>query len=1041
MNIHQRNAAFRLFLEGLNPAQRLAVERVEGPVLVIAGPGTGKTHLLSARVGKILLDTDTRPQNILCLTFTDAGVSAMRQRLFERIGPEAHRVPIQTFHAFCNRIIQENLEIFGRTTLEPLSELERIDMVRQILSQLPADHPLREGQKDIYQYERHLRDLFANMKKEGWTPGLILKRVDAFLANLPANPDYIYQRSTKYAKKGDPKQQQIDDVTERMQRLRAAADLYPKYQYALERAGRYEYEDMLLWVLKAFTSNKALLLNYQERFLYVLVDEYQDTNGAQNQLLSLLLDYWESPNIFIVGDDDQSIYEFQGARLQNLLDFHRTYRAELLTVVLEENYRSTQGILDAAHRVIGRNTIRAINALDERLSKDLRAHTADQTEPVLRVYENRLHEVADVVAQIEQLVRSGVPPREIAVLYARHKQANRLLALLEKKGIAYQTKRPINLLDLPWMQQFRGLLHYVHEESQRAFSGEGRLFRLLHAAFFGLTPLDLARVSLLLQSDRDQPSGKIQRWRSLLANENALQDLHLNDGQKLLETARRLESWIAELPNLPLPNFIERLYNQSGLLAYALEQPDKIWWLQTLTTFLDFVQAEAGRHPRFSLARLLNVLNSMDDNRLSLPVQQPLRSSNDGIQLFTAHGSKGLEFGHVFMIDCTDDLWGKSATGHRGRFTLPDTLTLSGEEDAVEARRRLFYVAMTRARRQLQISYSRFGEDGKPLVQAVFVEETGLPKTETPVPVETLLLTQSLLLLESAKPVITLPEPALLDDLLHNFTLSVRSLNRYLRCPLAFYYTDLLRIPETMSEAATFGEAVHGVLQQFFLKMKTEGQYRFGTAAELEQLLAKEMERRRGYFGEGSFNQRLSFGKELLRRFHADQIVHWRQRAVVERRIDRVELDGVPLTGTLDKLEWVDERTLRIVDYKTGTPDLNKTAAPSEKQPYGGDYWRQLAFYKILLEQAHLYSESVGSAAVSWLEPDRKGRFPVVEIVFSPPEIQFVEEMIRTTYAKIMAREFTEGCGQDDCIWCRMHRDRQLPLVFDRAAEEELDDL
>ena len=1042
--LHQRNAAFRTFLDGLNPAQRLAVERIEGPVLVIAGPGTGKTHLLSARVGKILLDTDTRPQNILCLTFTDAGVSAMRQRLLERIGPEAHRVPIQTFHAFCNRIIQENLELFGRTSLEPLSELERIEIVRQLLSQLPQEHPLREGQKDVFQYERHLRDLFANMKKEGWLPGGVLKKVDAYLGGLEQHPDFIYQRNTKHAKKGEPKRQKIEEVTGRMQRLRAAADLYPKYQSALERAGRYEYEDMLLWVLRAFHSNEALLRNYQERYLYILVDEYQDTNGAQNQLLGLLLDYWDSPNIFIVGDDDQSIYEFQGARLQNLLDFHRTYRADLLTVVLEENYRSTQGILDAAHRVIGHNTIRAIHSLEEvPLSKDLRANIGAQSQPRLVVYENRLHEVADIVAQIEHLVQNGTPPREIAVLYARHKQADRLLALLEKKGLPYQTKRPINLLDLPWMQQFRSLLHYLHDEAQRPFSGEGRLFRLLHAAFFGLSPLDLARVALLLHPNPTlQPRGSaVSHWRILLADKLALQALSLQDHQKMVDTARRLESWITDLHNLPLPTFLERLYTQSGLLAYALEQPDKIWWLQALNTLLDFVQSEAGRSPRFSLGRLLTILDSMDDNRLALPIQQPVRSAGEGVQLFTAHSSKGLEFEHVFLLDCTDELWGKSATGLRGRFALPDTLTLSGEEDALEARRRLFYVAMTRAKRQLQLSYSRFGEDGKPLTQAGFVEETGLPKTEAAVPTATLLEAQTLLLLETAQPVITLPESALLDELLRTFTLSVRSLNRYLRCPLAFYYTDLLHIPETRSQAASFGEAVHGTLQQFFLKMKTEGQQRFGSAPEMARLFGLEMERRRGFFTDASFTQRLAFGKDLLGRYHADQVPHWRPRAVVERRIDRVELDGVPLTGALDKVEWLDNSTLRIVDYKTGAPNTTKTAGPNEKQPYGGDYWRQLAFYKILLEQSRLYAESVGTTAVAWLEPDRKGSFPVVELSFSVTEIQFVERLIRETYAKIIAREFTRGCGQDDCAWCRMHRDRQLPMGFDRTAEEELDDV
>ena len=1041
-DLRHRNQAFRQFLDSLNPAQRQAVELIEGPVLVIAGPGTGKTQLLSARVGKILLETDTRPQNILCLTFTDAGVSAMRARLLERIGPEAHRVPIQTFHAFCHRIIQENLELFGRTNLEPLTDLERIEIVRQLLGQLPASHPLREGQKEVFQYESHLRDLFANMKKEGWTPAEVLEKTAAYLAGLPEHPDFIYQRNTKHAKKGEPKSQKIEEVTERMVRLRAGAELYPKYQAALERMGRYEYEDMLLWVLRAFGSNEALLRNYQERYLYLMVDEYQDTNGAQNRLLQLLLDYWDQPNIFIVGDDDQSIYEFQGARLQNLLDFHRQYRADLLTVVLEENYRSTQGILDAAHRVIGHNTIRAVHALDEPLTKDLRAHTRTQTEPRLHVYENRLQEVADVVAQIEQLIQNGTAPRDIAVLYARHKQAGRLLTLLEKKGIAYQTKRPINLLDLPWMQQFRSLLRYLHEEVLRPFSGEARLFRLLHAAFFGLAPLDLARLAVVLrpQSSPLVPGSDPGHWRMLLANAPALQALQLVDPQKIITTARHFEEWIGDLHNVSIPVFVERLYTQSGLLAYALAQPDKIWWLQTLNTFLNFVQTEAIRHPRFTLGRLLAVLDSMDDNRLSLPVQQPVRSAADGVQLFTAHGAKGLEFEHVFMLDCTDDAWGKSATGYRGRFALPDTLTLSGEEDALEARRRLFYVAMTRAKRQLQLSYGRVGEDNKPLHQVGFIEETQLPKTEITVPAETLLDTQTLLLLESAQPVISLPEPALLDDLLRSFSLSVRSLSRYLRCPLAFYYTDLLGIPETVSEPAAYGQAMHGAMQQFFLKAKNEAQPAFGSAESLARLFAAEMERQRGFFSDHAFTQRLALGKDLLRRYHTAQLPQWRTRFMVERRVDRVELDGVPLTGVLDKVEWLDNATLRIVDYKTGTPDPKKTAAPDEKQLHGGDYWQQLAFYKILLDRSQLYPESVGTAAVSWLSPDRKGGFPVVELEFSVAEIQGVERVIRGTYAKIQNREFTQGCGQEGCIWCRMHRDRQLPMVFDRSVEEGLDD-
>ncbi len=1036
--LSQRNTAFRAFLEGLNPAQSRAVQATEGPVLVIAGPGTGKTHILTARIGKILLDTDTRPQNILCLTFTDAAVSAMRQRLLERIGPEAHRVPIFTFHAFCNRVIQENLDYFSRADIEPVSDLERIEIVRELLSKLPPEHPLRDGQTSTFQFESHLRDLFSTMKKEGWTPGFVIKKIETFLEELPQNPDYVYQRNNKYGQKGEPKLAQVAAITERLHRLRSAADLYPKYLAAMTRAGRYEYEDMLLWVIRAFERNEALLRTYQERYQYLMVDEYQDTNGAQNNLLSHLLDFWESPNIFIVGDDDQSIYEFQGARLQNLLDFQEKYHHALQTIVLTENYRSTQAILDASSRVIVNNQLRAVNALEPAAAKRLHAHTGVQSTPQVHVYENRLHELADVVLQIENLVQQGTSPSEIAVLYARHRQGDRVLGLLQKKGIPCQTKRPTNILNLPLIQYFRELLRYLHEESVRPFSGEGRLFRLLHAAFWDLKALDLTNIALRSTLLPEGGAGSIR---------TALQQ---TDNQPLAGLSTRLESWIIAAQNLPLPELVERLYTQSGLLAYALAQPDKILYLQALHSFLAFVQAEATRNPRATspvpfrsgagsgLARLLTLLDSLDANDLSLPLRQPVQIGA-GVQLLSAHAAKGLEFEHVFLFDCTEDAWEKSGGGNNRRFGLPPTLTLSGAEDELEARRRLFYVAMTRAKRQLNISYSTHSEEGKTLTQTRFVEETALPKQPIAVPLETLVEAQTLLLLESALPAISLPEPALIDELLRDFTLSVSSLNRFLRCPLAFYYTDLLKIPETESEYGIYGQVMHSALQQFFQKKTDPGQL-FPAVETLLSLFEQEMERRKNYFADTVYQQRLAFGKTQLRGYYFAQLINWRRRAIAERRVDRVEINGVPVNGVLDKIEWLDNDTLRIVDYKTGTPDRKKTDPPSEKQPYGSDYWRQLAFYRLLLEHARIYTEPVRRTAISWLEPDKKGNFLLQEIHHTGEELHFVENLLLETYTKIKNREFSVGCGKEDCIWCRMHRDAIVPMEPFGKEEECLDD-
>ncbi|MDX1911405.1 MAG: ATP-dependent DNA helicase [Saprospiraceae bacterium] len=1047
--LQQRNDAFRAFLDTLNPAQRAAVAQTEGPVLVIAGPGTGKTQLLSARIGNILLETDARPQNILCLTFTDAGATAMRRRLLQLIGPTAHQVPVFTFHAFSNRVIQENAEYFSKGNPEPLSELERIEMVRKLLAQLPADHPLRQGKKDVFQYEAHLRDLFDTMKREGWTPGHVLKQCSAFLQNLPENPAYLYQRNSKLYKKGDPKTAQIAEVTEKILRLQAAADLFPRYQVALERAARYEFEDMLRWVLQAFEKNEALLRTYQERYQYILVDEFQDTNGAQFQLLNLLLDFWQTPNIFIVGDDDQSIYEFQGARLQNLRYFKERYQNGLHTILLTENYRSTQTILDAAGRLIAHNNLRAVRLLGDKTEKILHARHSGAGSPEVRLYPNRLQEMAGIVAEIEILINAGTAPQEIAVLYARHRQAERLLVLLEKKGIPYQTKRPVNSLDLPLVRQIRTLWAYLRDELQSPFSGEHHLFRLLHAPFWQLDPLDLAKLALACRADAPEAADEIyikvgalntdkKRWRDLLSDPKTLLSLHLSNPTELLQLGRLLNEWIAAAENLPLTQLLERLFAQTGLLDWTLAQPDKWWHLQVLSTLLEFVRNETARNPRLDLGRLLDMLDGMDDNKLALPLSQPLQPAF-GVQLLTAHAAKGLEFEAVFVLDATEDAWDKNNGGQNRRFFMPDTLTRSGEEDALEARRRLFYVAMTRAKNLLSLSYAKNDDAGKILQPSRFLSEAALQQKEVSVDPGVLLEAQTLLLLDPAKPVIRLPEPALLDALLADFTLSITAMNRYLRCPLAFYYEDILKSPGAASEAAAFGLAMHGALQQFVLKMKGHKQLEWPSTTVLTKLFAQEMERQRGFFTENGFTQRLALGQDYLRRIHVEQVPFWRKRVIVERRIDRVELDGVPLTGILDKIEWMEGGTLRIVDYKTGTPDPKKTAPPSESQPYGGDYWRQLAFYTLLLERSRLYPEPVGKTAISWLEPDKRGTFPVTELQFSESERRMVEQWIQMVYNAIQHRAFHTGCGETDCRWCQMHRDRDA-ILLSRDHEIGLDD-
>src|SRR5690606_11276108 len=364
---HQPNEA--IFLERyalLNPAQREAVDAIYGPVMVIAGPGTGKTEVLAMRIAALLRsDAQINPYEILCLTFTEEATVAMRRRLLQIIGEDAHKIHIYTFHAFCNQIIQTNLEYFGIRDLKPISDLERMEILYDIIEKLPEDNALRRLKGNLYYDARYLKSLFDLMKTEAWTPDRINEAIDFYLQDIRERDEFKYKRGNtkKGIKPGDLKEEQIKKEEEKMKRTRAAAAIYYIYQQRLNELGRYDFNDMILWVLKAFKEHPDFLRRQQERFQFLLVDEFQDTSGAQSELLYLLADYWDEPNLFVVGDDDQAIFEFQGARIKNITEFYEKHKQAIKVIVLKENYRSSQNVLNPAMDLIRHNEERLIRRL------------------------------------------------------------------------------------------------------------------------------------------------------------------------------------------------------------------------------------------------------------------------------------------------------------------------------------------------------------------------------------------------------------------------------------------------------------------------------------------------------------------------------------------------------------------------------------------------------------------------------------------------------------------------------------------------------
>jgi len=1030
---------FQAIIRSLNDRQRQAVDQIEGPVMVLAGPGTGKTHLLAARIGRILLDTDAQPHNILCLTFTDAAVQNMRLRLTDFIGSDAHRLHIYTFHSFCNGIIQDHLAFFGRRDLEPLTELERVDLIRELLDELPPDHLLRRGRTDRYFYEGHLIQLFRQMKQQDWSSVHLEEAVRDYLQDLPRRPEYIYQVSRGSFRKGDLKTALLQEQEERMQRLLAAGHLYEGYRRKLRRAGRYDYDDMILWVLDAFERNEALLRRYQEQYLYLLVDEYQDTNGAQNELLRKLVAYWDNPNLCIVGDEDQSIFEFQGARLQNLMDFYRDFQEHLKLVVLEDNYRSTQAILDASGRLIRYNRLRAGQLLDEaKAEKSLRAaipeRQSQEVQPSCRVYANRYQEAVAVVAQIESDLNGGTPPGEIALLFARHEQAALISSLLEKKGIPYYARRDVDLLKEPLFGHLIQLLRFLQAEFERPYSGERFLFENLHAAFWRLPVEDLAE---LAHYRAKKPARSRPHWRDMLMDTQLLRKRKLHAPARLLEVGELLSGLIADAANLSLLHLLERILNRSGLLPFLLEQPNYLWWTQAMHHFFRFVESEGLRRPGFRLHQLLELLDRMQANRLSLQVRSQVEGE-EAVQLLTAHSAKGLEFQQVYLPDATARYWEPSRRRQAFRFPLPDTLTHSHEEDALEARRRLFYVAMTRAKEHLRISWSRADEDGKELLPAVFVrelmDESEVQATAGQVPEAAVREAQLQQLAETEPVQVAPPSAKVLDELLANYRLSISGLNRLLRCPLTFYFEQVLQVPVPSSPAALFGLAVHGALQELSAARRIDGQ-------ELVRLFEREMQHRQGQWSPPEYEHYLARGRRFLPDFFAHHLRDWPTQRYAEYRVHQVELEGVPLTGVIDRIDLLKGQSARLVDYKTGRFRSKRLQGPSSKKPEGGTYWRQLYFYRLLLSEMPAFTGwRIPQGQVLFVEPDPNGIFQAETLNFDPEGLRYLRGLIRENWKRVQDRDFFEGCGKDHCPWCNFTRRNLQVASFAQEALESLDD-
>ncbi len=1030
----------------LNEFQKKAVDQIEGPVMVIAGPGTGKTQILSVRIGKILLETDSLPSNILCLTYTDAGVLAMRKRLIDMIGADAYSVHIHSFHSFCNMVIQQNMHLFHKKELQPLNELEQTECLMELIDSFSNDNPLKRYKADAYYETRNLKELFGIIKRESFDVDDLLKKIDEYIKDhIPET----FQHKIK-ARKG------IFELTakgkeelEKMEKLKAAVRAFPKYQEILKARQRYDFDDMINWVLRVFETNADVLAGYQEQYQYILVDEYQDTSGAQNKLVELLVSFWqdESPNLFVVGDDDQSIYRFQGANMENMLLLSKKY-SDLLRVVLTDNYRSVQPILDYAHALIQNNTQR-LSLQYKDLNKILKSSREDykglDLVPQIRCASNEFEENIMVAEEIRKLVEDGVPPGRIAVIYKEHKTGDELQKFLQLNNIPFYTRKSINLLKETFIKNILAYPRYVTAEKTIPYSGEPLLFEWLHHNFHQLPPLKIASISnevYLNQRNarKDQPA-TIREYLGVQAA-SAQSKLFSGDEEtdELVRIHTLLERLIRDASNIPLLKWFEVLFNEAGILAYIMKQPDKAWLMQMLNGFFDYVQDECRRNPDLTLQGLVKQIDLLEENGIPIPLVQT--SGNErGVNLLTCHGSKGLEYQYVFLVGCYSALWEGKRKASQGFRLPPNVFSKETPEEKEEELRRLFFVAATRAEQYLFISYPCFTNEGKALEPSRFIAEmTENHKAVTyPVDENTRLHYSSLRYGLVKLPELEKAEKDFIDQLLAGFKMNVTALNNYLECPIKFYYTSLIRIPSAFNESAQFGTSMHDALSFYYNQMMESGR----VYPSLDVLLNRfryHIHNNRQVFTPESLQRFTDYGIKCLTAFHESYFSSAGGEFIRTEVPMEALLEEVPLKGFIDKLQYWGNDVI-MTDFKTGSLDKatnrQEFAEPGHpKKPLGGNYWRQGVFYKFLFDHQKGKQKNLRGISFLFIEPRDNGTFDEKKLVITPEHESIVKEQVLDTWKKIQAHDFYKGCGKPDCYWCNFVKDHKMYVSLHEEMEE-----
>ncbi len=873
-------------LAGLNADQRRAVTHGDGPLLVVAGAGTGKTQVVTRRIAWLIATKRASPSEILALTFTDKAAEEMQVRVDQLVPYGYTDSVISTFHAFGDRIIREHaLELGLPSEPRVLSRPETVIFLQERLFRFELDEYRPLGNPT--RFLDALATLFSRLKDEDVSPSAYA----AHAARLAAAAEAVTR-----------------DVTARealLETARKQAELaraYARYQELLGEAGAIDFGDQVALALRLLREHPAARAELQARFRYILVDEFQDVNRAQAELVALLAE--PRRNVAVVGDDDQSIYRFRGAATGAIVDFLDRFRGAR-TIVLRRNYRSRAPILDTSYRLIRFNDpdrLEVQQGITKRLIAQRRAvpvagSRAAPPAPVRQVAFGTGSEEADWVAiEIATRLAGGAAPRDFAILVRANADADPVLRSLNLAGVPWRFSGASGLYARP---EIRVLLSFLRAVGEPGSSVD--VYGLAASDVYGMGGDDLA--ALASRARRTNRS----LWETLVEIEGQPGLLRLRP-----ETRTSLARLVADLRRYselghrrPAGEVLYDFLRSSGSLARLMQAgtaaADEA--LSNIARFFEIVRAQsdllADDRAVFLAPHLQTLIEAGDD-----PATADLDPDANAVAVVTVHKAKGLEWPVVFLVGLVDGRF--PARGRREQLAVPDALlrgVFPTGDAHVQEERRLFYVGMTRARDELVLTHALdYGGKRTRRVSPFVLEALDLPAGAAP-PARGTSPAERLATFE-APPVETPVARRSNGDAAEPLVLSFYLVDDYLTCPLKYKYVHVMRVPIAPHHAIVYGSALHQAVQEFHRR------HARGDVMSEEALIAafEAAWRNEGFVSREHEEARLDAGRRALRRFREEQLT---PGAVIPAYVERefaFTLDGDRVRGRMDRVDVVSAR-------------------------------------------------------------------------------------------------------------------------------------